>query len=446
MKKLFETLASVKLAITLLVVLLLSSALGSLIIQGGHPAGLQEKYGWFAFHLLKFTGAFDLYHSFWFLGLLALLWLNLLFCSLKRLGPLLRSMRKERRRKKASHLEAYGNRLAVKASTWAGEPMECARASLAARGYRLFYEGKTLYGRRGLIGRYGAYVTHLGLLVVMAGAMIGGIAGFRGYLRLDEGQSRDWCSVGGEEEKVNLGFEIRLNKFDVEFYDDGRPKEFRSNLSIIRDGKELVRKVIEVNDPLTFEGITFYQTDYGRGRGYLATLPGRMGARSAGGKLGKGSVEIAGYYPDFVRDKEKGYTRSKLPNNPAVKVHYHGPEGRAGTAWAFYKFPDFSHDTSAPYIFQLVEGKQAGTYELKVYGQQQGYYSGLQVVRDPSVPAVYTGCVILVLGLFLSFYVPFRRVWVVAEGGKMHLAAATSERRSMEGELRSIAREVRGRG
>lgn len=40
-------------------------------------------------------------------------------------------------------------------------------------------------------------------------------------------------------------------------------KQFHTDLSLFDlDGKELMRKTISVNDPLRFDGITIYQTDW----------------------------------------------------------------------------------------------------------------------------------------------------------------------------------------
>ena len=62
---------------------------------------------------------------------------------------------------------------------------------------------------------------------------------------------------------LTLPFEVRCDNFDVSFYDTGMPKEFRSDLTILADGREALKQSIWVNDTLTFEGVTFYQSSYG---------------------------------------------------------------------------------------------------------------------------------------------------------------------------------------
>ena len=89
MKSLIRFLSSVKLAITLIIIIVIVSILGTLIPQGRSAAEYADRYGSLAGWLmrLRFT---DLYHSAWYIALLSLLALNTVVCTLTRLGPKLR--------------------------------------------------------------------------------------------------------------------------------------------------------------------------------------------------------------------------------------------------------------------------------------------------------------------------------------------------------------------
>ncbi|MBW1936796.1 MAG: cytochrome c biogenesis protein ResB [Deltaproteobacteria bacterium] len=58
----------------------------------------------------------------------------------------------------------------------------------------------------------------------------------------------------------------------MDFYPNGTPKEYRSDLSFLVEGKVAHRGVLLVNHPITFKGITFYQASYGTIAGNMARL------------------------------------------------------------------------------------------------------------------------------------------------------------------------------
>jgi hypothetical protein len=67
-----------------------------------------------------------------------------------------------------------------------------------------------------------------------------------------------------------LGFYVRCDDFDVDYYQNqhgdptGMPSEYHSTLSVFNLGRQKIfDKRIRVNDPLTYHGITFYQSSYG---------------------------------------------------------------------------------------------------------------------------------------------------------------------------------------
>jgi cytochrome c biogenesis protein len=66
----------------------------------------------------------------------------------------------------------------------------------------------------------------------------------------------------GAGERKPLGFELRVNDFSLTYYDNGAPKEYRSDLTVIDNGQEVLNKSIVVNDPLSYKGFTFYQSSY----------------------------------------------------------------------------------------------------------------------------------------------------------------------------------------
>ena len=61
--------------------------------------------------------------------------------------------------------------------------------------------------------------------------------------------------------------------------------------------------------------------------------------------------------------------------------------------------PKFNPEAFSPYRFSLT-------------GLETVYYTGLQANRDPGVPIVWAGCFLMVSGLFVTFFMSHKRVWV----------------------------------
>ena len=53
--------------------------------------------------------------------------------------------------------------------------------------------------------------------------------------------------------------------------------------------------------------------------------------------------------------------------------------------------------------------RSLGGYEVQV--EQLKMYTGLQVAKDPGVPFIWAGCVLISLGCLVAFFASHRRVW-----------------------------------
>lgn len=102
----------------------------------------------------------------------------------------------------------------------------------------------------------GFLLNHAGLFLILWGSLFGAP---------DIQQARIIVPVGGSEhlaytssgEIIPLPFDIRLERFAVDRYDDGTPRQFRSSVYI---GDR--RADIEVNSPLRHSGYTLHQDGY----------------------------------------------------------------------------------------------------------------------------------------------------------------------------------------
>lgn len=111
--------------------------------------------------------------------------------------------------------------------------------------------------------KFGSSITHIGLLVILAGALISAIAGQRGFLIVSQGQAQDvFLSANNKFKK--LDFKIYLDDFSVEWYDSigAAVKDFKSKLAVLDEGKIALTGTVRVNHPLKYKGWAFYQASY----------------------------------------------------------------------------------------------------------------------------------------------------------------------------------------
>ncbi|RME84371.1 MAG: cytochrome c biogenesis protein ResB, partial [Zetaproteobacteria bacterium] len=119
----------------------------------------------------------------------------------------------------------------------------------------------------GWYNKWGYILTHAGILVILIGGLITILFGFRGTMAVPEGGVEDTIEFlrGTEVVKKKLPFAVRCDDFSIAFYPNGMPKEFRSRLTIIDHGKEVLTRDIVVNKPLEYKGVRLYQASFGDG-------------------------------------------------------------------------------------------------------------------------------------------------------------------------------------
>ena len=114
--------------------------------------------------------------------------------------------------------------------------------------------GLLLFAEKGRWTRLGVYAVHLSVVLLLTGGLIGSLFGFDGSVTIAEGEQTDQILLKNPDTARQLDFQIRCDDFSVSFYDSGAPKEFRSALTLLKEGKPVVTKDIIVNDPLRYGG------------------------------------------------------------------------------------------------------------------------------------------------------------------------------------------------
>ena len=401
---LWNLLCSVRLTIFLLILLALTSILGTIVKQNAPSMEYIQQFGPGLSRFLNFVGLFDMYHSWWFRGILALLAINIIACSSVRLPRIWRKILRPHGEVGQVQITALPYVKQLKRSL---PPEEVARkASAIAK--RIFgrpllsetREAIVIFVERGRMSRLGVYITHLSILIILFGALIGSLFGFKGFVNIPEGQAVDQIFLRqrrGVEPRA-LGFTVRCDDFRITYYDvnpqERLVKEYISTLTFLKDGREVMKREVRVNHPLTFNGLHFYQSSYGSISEITLTVENEhQGER----------------FSLVARQGE----RVRIPGSEAyfevLKYHPQIHDFGEGIAMALFK------PMAMPQRFWLlkVRPKLIDGYQFTLTGVKHREYTGLQVTRDPGLWAVWLGCALLVGGLLVTFFFSHQRIWVL---------------------------------
>ena len=281
-----------------------------------------------------------------------------------------------------------------------------------------------MFAQKAPWSRLAVYAVHLSVLVIFIGAIIGSLFGYKGFVNIPEGQSIDTVMSRGEKE-IALGFAVYCEKFTVAYYPNGTPKEFKSILSVLENGQPVAgfnRVPVIVNDPLTYKGITFYQSSYGKLGEHEFIISEPDGSDPQVLKIGSGgstrlpdgsSITLQETTPDISRFQAG-------VSGPAAQVQVHSAKGDHESFIVYSNNPARNRMNLA----------SSGGKLLQYRGGEEFMYTGLQVAKDPGVWTVWFGCTLMMVGIYIAFFMSHRRIWVRIENGTITIGGNASKNQS----------------
>lgn len=346
--------------------------------------------------LLIQYGIADIFHTPWFLFLIATLTLNLVACSFQRVFPKIRLLKQPMPFIKGDAIGRfpYTRRVEIADSRSIDGVVDKVEALLKKSRYTVSKSENKLVAHSGKVGRLAATVTHIGLLILVGGVTITSWTGFNGFQPVKLGDSMSFES--SQHSKLWIGslpnWQVRVDKTWKESYEGGQPKQWYSVLSVIDEkGKVVKSQTISVNNPLTYDGVDIYQASWGLDslellfNGQKRELPlQQMGQRHAAFlPLDKDSILIFS-----VTDKEKDSPLRLFAKR---------------TEW---KTPKKLHE--------IAPGSSVNLGGVELTFSRLLPRTGLQYKKDPGIFVVFGSFVFIIAGVMLAA-IPYRQVWVSVE-------------------------------
>jgi len=407
---------SVKTTMTLLFVLALASIIGTVVPQDVDLDQLRRTVSPFLYRLMLILDLHTVYRSWWFILLLVLLSFNLLACLVRRLSAIPAEWKGDSQ-KSSFNFSIADSRPAGKLK----DIFTSSLAKLLGAPSNVIGSGDeiSLVWTKHRIYLLGFPLIHAGIIVILLGGLIGLFYGFKGNIQIEEGKIGKEFVLSPSGEVRPLPFEIAVDEFTLTRYPTGQPKEFRSDVRLLKDNNEVLKSSILVNHPLTFEGISLYQSDY-RLLGIkqvTLTLMGPSGRETELKLRPRETIEI----PDTpYKVKLFSVDPGTTEKGRGVEITVEGPGAEQQTRGVYHKKP-----------------AKLGDLEIRFADYTPLYATGLQVASDPGSIVVWVGCSSLVLGFFLTLFTNHRRLLI-----EMETKAGSTQIR-VSGRSRRLRREFR---
>lgn len=455
--KIWNFFSSVKVGVSLIVILLIASSVGTIFPQEQYipPTELPEvfyeaEYG-FLGKLYYLLGFHNLYSSWWYLICIAMLGTSLLIASIDRVVPLYRSLKKQ----KIARHEGFLKKQRIFGITNTDKQdidFEDIKRSLESRRYKVKEENGNILAEKGRFSRWGPYVNHAGLIIFLIGGMLRFLPGMYvdEVLWLREGETKEIPGTEGQ-------YALKNNQFKVEVYDKENEEDQTFNAAIDKVGtivknyqadvtlyekegntlpgedatlKEIKDHAIKVNFPLKHDHYALYQVDYKLDE--LSEMSFNLMNKSTKETFGTitislddpktmydlkdgYSVELMSYFPDFEFDEnQEPVTKSRIPNNPAFIFNMKTPDKPEG-------------EVSFVAIQQTLEPLGENTYKMAFAGVDTRNVTALTVRKDLTLWIFFVGGGIFMIGVIQGAYWNHRRIWIQRKDGEIWLAGHTNK-------------------
>jgi cytochrome c biogenesis protein len=469
--KIWNFFSSVKVGVWLIVITLVASAAGTILPQEMYipptmPAEeyYEDQYGWFG-KLYFVLGFNNLYSSWWYLILIAMIGISLVICSLDRVVPLYKALKAQR----VTRHEGFLKRQRLFGISENGDQQDLAsvKERLKSKRYHVREENGDLLAEKGRFSRWGPYVNHVGLIIFLIGGMLRFVPGMYidKVLWLREGETKVVPETDGQ-------YYVANDKFILENYDKEKDKTFEAAIDragmvvknyqtnavlykrvgpAIPGEKPELEKVkehkIKVNQPLKFESFALYQVDYKLDE--LNTMSFSLTNKATGNTfgdikinlydpnpkydLGNGyAVEVLSFFPDFEFGSDgEPTTKSRIPNNPAFVFKMISPEVPKG-------------ETSFVAIQQTIEPLGDNQYKMAFKGVETKNVTALTVRKDLTIWIIILGGILFMIGVIQGAYWNHRRIWVQNKSGEIWISAHTNKNwYGLKKEIESVLSETK---
>jgi cytochrome c biogenesis protein len=208
---------------------------------------------------------------------------------------------------------------------------------------------------------------------------------------------------------------VKNHAFEAPRRADGSFADFSTDLSVYRDGEELARKTIRVNDPLNVAGFAFHQNTFGPTADLtIHDLAGEL--------VWSGPLVL----DDEILGQPQGFMTIPGADIGLVAVLSQGGDGASQLVLQGIGPADTETGRNETLFLATVPVGVTTDPEVtaghRIRWDGIGAWTGMVIKNDPGQPVIWVAFALLIVGLVLTFYFPRRRAWARVTPGHVELA------------------------
>ena len=404
-QKILKSLADLRFAIILLLLIALFSIIGTIIEQDqsietykiNYPLS-KKIFGFLSWDIIIKFGFDHVYKTWWFITLISIFGLSLLLCTTLQQVPSLKISRSCQFLRKTQQFQKLT--ISSKLNTF---NLQQFLFKIKKINYSIFQQKNILYCYKGLIGRFSPIIVHFSMILILIGAIFSSLDGFKAQEIIPKTEFFHIQNILNNG-KISLIPKLsgRINDFWITYTNQNTIEQFYSDFSILNDsGNEIERQTIFVNSPAQYNGINYYQTDWNL-----------MGLR-----IQDLNSRIVQYPLITILKSSNKFWLSWIPTDNTLKkgiiILINNLEGFCSIYNNYGKFIgnlELNEPFSTNFPIILIDIISS---------------TGLQIKLDPGIPLIYTGFFFLMISTIIS-YITYSQLWIIQDKTKIIIGGNTN--------------------
>jgi cytochrome c biogenesis protein len=404
-QRFFRSLADLRFAITILLIIASFSIIGTVIEQDqsietyklNYPI-TNQVFGFLSWDIILKFGLDHIYKTWWFIACIILFGVSLLTCTILQQLPGLKISRRCQFFRTAQQFQR------LKISTKLKEyNFQKFLFKIKETQYSIFQQKNIIYAYKGLIGRIAPIIVHFSMILILIGTVIGAVNGFKAQEIVPKTETFHIQNILSNGQFTSIPkVSTRINDFWITYTKQTTINQFYSDISILNiEGNEIERKTIFVNSPARYRGINYYQTDW----------------NLIGLRIKDEHSQLLQYPLINLGNSQNKIWITWIPDNLELKQGIILlTDNLQGYCSIYNEFGQFLGNLEINETFN-------NNFPITLVDILSS--TGLQIKTDPGIPLIYTGFFFLMISTLIS-YITYSQIWVIKDNKKMFIGGNTN--------------------